>query len=56
MSYRRGKGRGLVNGGRVVASRDNQSKGPGVNKDFCGGFKREIKDNQRALKCNSCEF
>ena len=40
MSYRRGKGRGLVNGGRVVASRDNQSKVQGVNKDFCGGCER----------------
>ena len=28
----------------------------GVNKDFCGGCEREVKDNQRALRYDYCKF
>ena len=46
-----------VNQGRV--SRDNQtrvSQRQNVNKDFCGECEREVKGNQKALKCDSCEL
>ena len=56
MNYKRGKGKGSVNGGRVLVRRNNQSKVQGVNKGFCCGCKTELKDNQRALRCDSCEL